>query len=53
VSALPPEPALKCQACGETIALSSGWGPVGAKQFRCPHCGDISELRSTGQSTNA
>jgi hypothetical protein len=39
-----PEPILKCPACGAGIPLSSGWGPVGDKRFRCSHCGELTEL---------
>ena len=38
------EPAVKCPACGAEIPLSSGWGPVGDKQFQCAACGEISDL---------
>jgi transposase-like protein len=41
-----PEPVLKCPACTADIPLSSGWGPVGDKQFRCSHCGELCELRT-------
>jgi hypothetical protein len=41
-----PEPVLKCPACAADIPLSSGWGPVGDKQFRCSHCGELCELRT-------
>ena len=42
-----PTPVVKCPACDADIPLSSGWGPVGDKQFRCSQCGEFSELRTT------
>ena len=39
-----PEPVIKCPACSADIPLSSGWGPVGDKRFRCSHCGEDTEL---------
>ena len=42
--AIRSEPVVKCPSCGGAIALSSGWGPVGDKRFRCPQCGENSEL---------
>jgi len=35
---------MRCPACGAEIPLSSGWGPVGDKQYMCEHCGEISDL---------
>jgi len=38
------EPSVKCPGCGAEMPLSSGWGPVGDKQFVCAACGERSEL---------
>jgi len=42
--AMTSEPAVKCPGCGAEIPLSSGWGPVGDKQFQCARCGELSDL---------
>ena len=39
-----PEPVVKCPTCGAEIPLSSGWGPVGDKQFLCWRCGEVTDL---------
>jgi phage FluMu protein Com len=35
---------IKCDNCGEMIALSSGIGSVGAKRFTCPRCGHVTDF---------
>jgi len=35
---------IKCDNCGEMIALSSGTGSVGAKRFTCPRCGHVTDF---------
>ena len=38
------EPFVKCKGCGADLPLSSGWGPVGEKQFLCLRCGEVTDL---------
>ena len=45
-----PEPVIKCPACSADIPLSSGWGPVGDKRFRCSRCGEHTELRTAADA---
>jgi len=35
---------IKCDNCGEMIALSSGMRSVGAKRFTCPRCGRVTDF---------
>ncbi|MBV9411726.1 MAG: hypothetical protein JO148_09020 [Acidimicrobiia bacterium] len=44
MTAAPSEPAVKCPTCGAEMPLSSGWGPVGDKQFMCDRCGALTDL---------